>query len=263
MPYLRQSGMTLPRLGYSAAHFNRTIPILAKLLKRRQNARLNMVLNWAEISVPRHYRYGVKLLIEAAARNPHCNHYHHQWHTMMVMISAAILARRARLNNPEMTSLMIHALVHDLGHRGRMMPAKPYAEEHRAAAMAERRLYRRCSDGARRRQLKSRLEETSFSARGSMMNIDELGCLLIDADVLASCFLPRADVLAMARSVMREQGQAISAETAYKGFLKNMAKHGFAHPVTRHLALTMVSRCLGVYIDPPSAKALGFKAASP
>lgn len=251
----------MPRLDYAALHFERSVRILAKLIKRRQAVDLDKVLKWAGVDVgimPRKYRSPMGRLIRLAEKNPHSNHYHHPWHTMTVMMMAALLARNAK-EHVNMMPLMISALVHDLDHRGRMMARRAYAEERRSAAIAGRLLYGRGSDGVAQRRLTSQLEATAFAVKHEPSKIDSATRLLMDADVLASCILPLDDALQISCGVRREQGQDVAAEKVFKNFLGKMANRGFAHPITSHLAGSMRASSLAIYLDPPSARILGFK----
>ncbi|MCE2518107.1 MAG: HD domain-containing protein [Alphaproteobacteria bacterium] len=258
---LRQSGISLPSLDYCAVHFERAVLMLAKLLKTRQNVDLYAVLKWAGVGVPRKYRRAVAPLIWAASRNPHSNRYHHQWHNMSVMISAALLGRQAGLGRRQMTVLVMTALVHDLDHRGRNMSRVPFGEERYSAMIAGRRLYGRSGHGQAWRELQSRLEATFFdkNTTPAIPHDDEVTQILLDADVLASCMLPRADALELTRGVMHEHGTSGKAEQALQGFIKTLAERGFAHAVTSDYAAEMTTRKAAVFIDPASAATLGFR----
>lgn len=260
---LRQSGMVLPALDYCAGHFDRVVLIFSKLLKPRQKVDLLAAIDWAGVTLPRKYRRVITPLIWAASRNPHGNRYHHQWHNLAVMLTAGLLGRQAGLGKAQMTVLLMTALVHDLDHRGRHMSSIAYGEERRSAMIAGRRLFGASGDGKARRALAARLEATSFDPATPpvIRHDDEVTQILLDADVLASCMLPRRDALELTRGVMAEQrGHAggKGAEAALRGFIKALAQRGFAHMVTSHYASEMTTRLAAVHIDPASAKTLGF-----
>lgn len=260
MARLQQSGMTIPSLDYATLHGGRFLHIMAKAIAPHQKPDLPPLFKWAGVTIPRHLKQSIKPLIRAASRNPHCNGYHNQWHNWAVMASAAVLARLAGLGRDDMAELLISALIHDLDHRGRMMSSTPFAEEYRSAQIATRRLLgKHSSQGVLWRRFYARLKATAFHGDDQAIAYrDEVTRLLQDADILASCFLPMADAKRLSRSVMREQSQKGATDAFLKTFIKTLAERGFAHPVTEEWAMSVKSRKTAVWIDPPSAKTLGF-----
>lgn len=264
MASLRQSGMTLPNVAYSAQHIDRTLKLLAKLLKPRQQVKLAQVLTWAGVRTPKRYAKSMRPLIWAASRNPHANGYHHQWHNLAVMISAALLAQRAGLKKPAQAELIIAAMLHDLDHRGRFMSKDAGGEERRSAKIAASRMFGRCgSDGMAWRNFITRIEATSFTGEIKHDPNDHVAALLLDADIFASCFLPMAEAKQLTKGVMREQSLNGDPASHLSAFINSLSAKGFAHAATSIIAAELPSDKHAAFIDKKAVVKLGFgKAAS-
>ena len=185
-------------------------------------------------------------LIRLAAGNPYKNAYHHPWHSMSVVIHAALLADLARCDAPSRDQLLLAALCHDLDHRGKRVSRVPFVEERRAAVLAIRTSFGQ-GRGRDARALIAQIEATA-TAFDADQPMDEVTALLRDADIMASVFHPRNFALELTRGVMTEKGMAVTAHDGLTGFLKIMMQRGLSHAVTRHLATTMPSRLLGLVI---------------
>ena len=85
---VHQSGYVLPEVNYCCRHFDRFIPLLAKITKRRAAVRLGDIMGWAGVDVPERVVAPIPILMKAASKNMHSNGHHHPWHTMTVMLMA-------------------------------------------------------------------------------------------------------------------------------------------------------------------------------
>lgn len=256
----RQSGMTIPKLSYVNRHPERLMASLARLPQPWQHADLERALNWAGWSGLPLNRTGLRQVLRLARQNRHSNGYHHPWHTMTVIVLAAILGRRAGLREGEYQSLLLAALVHDLDHRGRHAIGKDRQEERRSVKLSVQMLFScRAATGVLQRQLQRWIEATSFLSSAAEVRDDRVALILRDADIAGSIFFPMKAVLAMTRGVIREEHHHVGAESKLAEFLEFMAQRGFSHPVT--LALAETGRYTGsaAMSAPAISQRLGFR----
>ena len=228
------NGKTIPKKPYVVQHLDRFLPVLAAALKPYGKARPKDVFDWAGVAVPRQYQKTIKPLIWAAARNPHQNRYHHDWHNMTVMVFAAILAglmpRQNRLSTKDQFTLLLVAMVHDLDHRGRSMAAKPYDEETRSAMIAGRRLFGQIGQGKAWRMMLAMIKNTSFHVLSVDASKDHLSALLKDADLLGSVVFPYDDVKTMTLGLKQEQKMSMPTDDILSQFIENLSKRGLSSP---------------------------------
>ena len=256
---LRLNGVTIPKRHYISRHLKRMMPRLALALKPQETISPRPVLNWAGFSGGKIAPQRLQKLIRLAAANRYRNAYHHPWHSLSVVIHAALLADHARVDATCRDQLLLAALCHDLDHRGKRVSRVAFAEERRAAVMAVRTSFGPGrSRGRDARALIAQIDATATAFEADQP-MDEVAALLRDADIMASVFHPRSFALALTRGVMTEKAMAISAEDGLTGFLTIMMKRGFSHAVTRHLASTMPARLLGIGHHPEAAAYLGFR----
>ena len=253
-----QSGYVLPEVNYCCRHFDRFIPLLAKITKRRAAVRLDNVMAWAGVAVPESQVAPVQMLMRAASKNMHSNGYHHPWHTMTVMMMAGILGTYAEFSQDEMSRLMIYALVHDLDHRGQFSPHQRYVEEARSAKIANNRLFGQHSGlGQAQMALNEALRATTFGGDESCPD-DEVVKVLVDADIFASVIFPYAAALSLTKGLKFEQrDQAPSVETLDK-FLSLVAEKGFQHEATKQLVSTLTRRDIVARQHKKAVNSLGF-----
>lgn len=254
---LRLNGVTIPKRHYMSRHLKRMMTRLALALKPRQKISPRPVLSWGGFSGGKTAPRQLQKLIRLAAGNPYKNAYHHPWHSMSVVIHAALLADLARCDAPSRDQLLLAALCHDLDHRGKRVSRVPFIEERRAAVLAIRTSFGQ-GRGRDARALIAQIEATA-TAFVADQPMDEVTALLRDADIMASVFHPRNFALELTRGVMTEKGMAVTAHDGLTGFLKIMMQRGLSHAVTQHLATTMPSRLLGVGHHPEAAAYLGFR----
>ena len=254
---LRLNGVTIPNRHYMSRQMKRMMTRLALALKPRQKISPRPVLSWGGFSGGKTAPRQLQKLIRLAAGNPYKNAYHHPWHSMSVVIHAALLADLARCDAPSRDQLLLAALCHDLDHRGKRVSRVPFVEERRAAVLAIRTSFGQ-GRGRDARALIAQIEATA-TAFDADQPMDEVTALLRDADIMASVFHPCNFALELTRGVMTEKGMAVTAHDGLTGFLKIMMQRGLSHAVTRHLATTMPSRLLGVGHHPEAAAYLGFR----
>lgn len=260
---LHRNGLTVPKRQYAALHSARLMPLLAAAMQPFTSPHPDAVLAWAGFQGYRLAPQRRNNLTRRVGRNPYGNSYHHPWHSLTVVMNAAILAERAGVRpgagTHQRDALLMAALCHDLEHRGKRAFMADYVEERRAAAISIRSGF---GSGSGRRKdadaLKARIDSTAAIWRKTAA-IEPMIALLRDADIMASCFSPRRIALDLSRRVMREKGLAIPAANALSGFLKVMEKRGFDHPATRRLASTMSAATLGIGHAPDVAIKLGFR----
>lgn len=255
---VHQSGYVLPEVNYCCRHFDRFIPLLAKITKRRAAVRLGDIMGWAGVDVPEHVAAPIPILIKAVSKNMHSNGYHHPWHTMTVMMMAGLLGTHAELSQDEMSRLMIYALVHDLDHRGKFSPHQHYAEEDRSAKIANNRLFGQLSGlGQAQMALHEALHATAFGSDEACPD-DDVVKILVDADIFASVIFPYQAALALTKGLKLEQRhQAPSAEILDK-FLLVVAAKGFQHEATKELVSTLTRRDIVARQYEQAGAALGF-----
>ena len=256
---LRLNGVAIPNRHYMSRQMKRMMPRLALALKPQQKTSPRRVLNWAGFSGSKLTPRRLQKLIRLAAANPYNNAYHHPWHSLSVVIHAALLADLAGCNAACRDQLLLAALCHDFDHRGKRVAKAAFVEERRAAMLAIRISFGPGSGRGRdARALMDQIEATA-TAFDADQPMDEVAALLRDADIMASVFHPRNVALELTRGVMTEKGMAVSAQDGLTGFLKIMIQRGLSHAVTRHLATTMQARLLGVGHHPETAEYLGFR----
>lgn len=257
-PAMRINGITVPKRGYAVRHLPRLMPLFASALRPRAKVNADNILTWSgfrgfKLSSRRRHQ-----ILTLASANPYANWYHHPWHTITVVMNAAVLADMAGLASGKRDELIFAALCHDLDHRGKHASMVDFAEERRAAAITIRTAF---GPGSGRGQCAARLsrhlDATAAAWQGEM--IDEVTALLRDADVMGSVFHPLKTALDLSRGVTRERNLGISAEKALKGFLGVMSSRGFSHPATSRLAQSISASRVGAGHVPSVAKTLGFR----
>ena len=135
---LRLNGVTIPKRHYMSRHLKRMMTRLALALKPQQKISPRPVLSWGGFSGGKTAPRRLQKLICLAAGNPYKNAYHHPWHSMSVVIHAALLADLAGCNAACRDQLLLAALCHDLDHRGKRVAKAAFVEERRAAMLAIR-----------------------------------------------------------------------------------------------------------------------------
>ena len=202
----KQSGVMLPHPNYLANHLERSLSGLSASLKPRQRVSILKALDWLGwqpklFSTPL-LRLKLRRLISIAESNPYSNSYHNPWHTLSVVVLAAILAKRMRFKKARYDDLILLAIAHDLAHRGKRSPPMHLAEERRSATLARRVL--RLS-GKTARAFEEQIKASAISVRPSHRSkINTLTALLLDADIFASVFFAPKDRLRLAEGIKRE-----------------------------------------------------------
>jgi len=259
---LRQSGVTLPQLDYLARRWPHCLGIIEQAIRPRQGPVFKKILIWAGGRFPEGSSKAVMHLCRKAGLNPHGNRYHHPWHTMAVMIQAALIGTSARLSLADHRMLMLAALFHDFGHRGRLAASAPYAEERRSANLAGRRLFLKPGSGRLRRRFTQVIEATSMTGASPNGLHDSAAAILRDADIFGSLFYRPRTALAFSRSILSETGRYAShctPDQLLREFILSVAEKGFAHDATRRLASKAGGYPAAVWHCPDAALRLGFR----
>ena len=180
-----------------------------------------------------------------AARNGRSNRYHHAGHFAHVMMAAAVLACRARLDRESHGLLVLAALVHDLDHHGRRGKHHPqYAQERWSARVATRVLARHGADARLGRRLARLICATAMTDdpfRHAILASDPVARLLTDADIFASLFYRRDVAMRLTRHLKLEQGIGGRTGQMLDSFVARMEHEGLASHAGRELLREVVA----------------------
>jgi len=237
---LCHSGVVLPHLGYLVRRWPTCLYLLENFIRQRKSPPFREVIIWAGGIPPSVPRKLEKRLIRKVSANPHCNRYHHPWHTLAVVVQAALISRWAGLDQHDHRWLILAALCHDLGHRGRFQSSYAGAEERRSALIAGRLLFLRAGSGRMRRKLALMIEQTVRGGNRRKPRLDDATAILRDADIFGSLFCRPRSAVNFTKSVMREQPglkqQITNSQSVLGDFITSVSLNGFDHGSTKDMA---------------------------
>lgn len=162
-------------------------------------------------------------------RRNHANPYHNKAHTAQVICAAGLLADQAGIGRQERDVLLVAALIHDFKHLGRWRSRAPYWQEQVSVTKAFALLMKAGIDRRLLPKLTDMVLATSpVHDRVVSPRSDEVGALLLDADLFASLFLPEPLVRRLTATVKFEDRLALSLDDMLTYFLDKCRAHGFA-----------------------------------
>jgi len=259
---IKQSGIIIPKLPYVLRRWPSSLYLLEQLIKQRQAPFFQKIMIWGggwPSYIPQKIR---KRLCREVKLNAHCNSYHHPWHTVAVIIQAALIGRWARLPAWDHRMLLLAALCHDFDHRGRFASRKTGREEQRSALRAERLIFIRPGSGCLRRRFKGMIMSTARDGVQSAINMDHSTAILRDADVFGSLFFRVGIAINFSEAVLREKKQyklkPSKAEYELKEFHDFVSRQGFDHQATSEMAARAGNYPAAIHISPGAGKRLGF-----
>ena len=255
---LRIHGVTIPRREYTSRHLHRMMPLLAKAMKPYRPIKPGPLLAWSGFGGHRIAPSRFRRLLSEVSGNPFSNRYHHPWHTLTVVLHAALLSDRARISKADRDELIFAALSHDLGHRGKRASSRSFAEERRSSQQAIQICFGAGSARRKDTELVRQHIDATAAAWSPKDRMNVVTALLRDADIMASVFHPVGVALQLSQGVMRERQIAMPSREALNGFLVMMSDRGFSHDATTDLAGMMSPQLMAVGYRMKTADTLGF-----
>ena len=259
---LRQSGVVIPKLKYLVRRWPNCLYHLEGVIRQRQLPDMLAVTLWAGGIPPYIPQKFSNRLMRQVSANPHSNSYHHPWHTLAVVLQAALISRWAELDKRDHQLLILAAICHDLGHRGRFSTSIHGGEEHRSARMAMHLLFLRTGAGRICRKLAQMVVQTARNTSGKKPCPDKITAILRDADIFGSIFYRPQHVARFTKSVLREQSDRKHPrgehQSAFEEFVGSLFRQGFDHQATKEMAAQIGNYPAAICFKSTECVRLGF-----